>query len=622
MEKITKHQALENIVSNITTQFNIEQIYLNSYEQQDVPHELIILVSNKYVKTLGDLIPRILNAIIDYPQYKVLCYVAFQAMNKIKEGNLFLFTSCQPKKLIYSKEDSDFILIPENFDFSKCKELAITYKNREQQKIDEFKEGYYNLKSKGKYSVASFMLHQAIELTYRYLEQLLIAKERITHSIRSHHQGLKEISSLYKDLFIEDETNDKTLLETLDEVYKATRYENNFQIDVDILESLEVKMEALHANAQEIFDHIIFEFEKIFIENQEIIEETISTENEKNLVKLKDGDGLKEAVEQITSNITEPISIYLFGKRTRSFISTGINTNENNAINDYYFDLLAISNTDLRDHLNNLQTLINERLGINLFILSFTKDQIQKQLDNNSPFFHQVLGTKGALLHDGLNVNDWQLHDDKGVLSKDEFEKAKRNWFQRMHKAMGFLNGGRAIEDTEQIMIKVFLYNQSLEQTCLGLLEYFYKYSPYQYNLNHLYNLCASFWNFPNDIFPNSNKEEKRFFKDLVQVVKEVRYKGLSYPDWDEAYRYEARCERFLEESTKIINEASNKKLEEEASVESFYDSLKPDPMASELITAYNPLKASRVIVVNFKKKLTPTPFSDLFQQNSAFLSS
>src|SRR5690606_31215790 len=149
----------------------------------------------------------------------------------IRGGNLFLFTSCQPQKLIYKKENSEFVPIPDNFDFTKCQELAADLKNREQQKIDEFKEGYYHFKETGKHSLASFMLHQAVELTYRYLELLLVAKERITHSIRCHHLYLKEISSIYAGVFDEDDHGDIVLLQILEEIYRSTRYEDYFEID-------------------------------------------------------------------------------------------------------------------------------------------------------------------------------------------------------------------------------------------------------------------------------------------------------------------------------------------------------------------------------------------------------
>jgi len=49
----------------------------------------------------------------------------------------------------------------------------------------------------------------------------------------------------------------------------------------------------------------------------------------------------------------------------------------------------------------------------------------------------------------------------------------------------------------------------------------------------------------------NFNSEQE--LKEFVDVVKDVRYADLSYFDWDDAYRYEARCERFLDECSKLV---------------------------------------------------------------------
>src|SRR3546814_6493415 len=51
-------------------------------------------------------------------------------------------------------------------------------------------------------------------------------------------------------------------------------------------------------------------------------------------------------------------------------------------------------------------------------------------------------------------------------------------------------------------------------------------YKPYQHNLKHLYSLCASFWAFPNDIFPRSTEEEKLLFDEFAQTVKNTRYRS------------------------------------------------------------------------------------------------
>ena len=552
----TKAENLENIISTITSAYAIEQIYLNSYDRDSLPYELIILVSNKYVKTLCDLVPKIMNSIRAYPEYKVMCYVAFQAKDKIREGNLFLYTSCQPHKLVYSKEDSDFVPVPKNFDFARCMELARDLKNREQHKIDEFKAGYYHFKEKGQYTLASFLLHQAMELTYRYLELLVVAKERITHSIRCHHLFMEEISSLYAPIFDEDNPDDILLLERLDDIYRSTRYKNHFEIDPSVLAQLEVKMELLHQNGEQMFTLMRSSFEQHHRENQPLIDQASYPPATIALGKLNDNAYLKAVVEQLKVGIPYPIAIYCFGHRERTFITEGINVREPHRMCDYYFDLLIISETDIREQLSQVQPSIQAHTGVNLFLLAFTKEQVQKQLDKNSPFFHRVLDGKQTLLHAGMDVSGWRWHASMGVRSKQELDLAKISWYQRGDHARGFLHAGHSIDQTEEVVVKVLLYNQAIEQACLGLLSFFFDYTPYQYHFTHLYNMCCSLWYFPNDLFPRSTEEEKRLFKEFADLVKYVRYQGISYIDWDEAYRYEARCEHFLEACNKLFQDS------------------------------------------------------------------
>lgn len=261
MKKYSGSPELEQIVFEISQKFNIEQIYLNRYDRDIVPNELIILVSNKHLRSLGLLVPQIISAIKNFPNFKVKCYIAFQVRDKIREGNLFLFSSCQPDKLVYQKESSNFTPIANNLNFTKCLENAIELTDRELRKIDEFREGYYHFKTIKRYSLAAFMLHQTLELTYRYLELLLSAKEKLTHSIRFHHLHLREISAIYTGVFKKNDDEDIFLLQVLEDVYRATRYENNFHIDLETLNRLEQKMESLSVNAKEIFDQVISTFE-------------------------------------------------------------------------------------------------------------------------------------------------------------------------------------------------------------------------------------------------------------------------------------------------------------------------------------------------------------------------
>ncbi|MFI2742198.1 hypothetical protein ACG2LH_05625 [Zhouia sp. PK063] len=562
MEIITYHQNLKEVIEALTTKYHIEQIYINTYEGKTTPFELIILVGNKYVRTLDDLVPRILNTIREYPQYKLMCYIAFQAKDKIRAGNLFLFTSCQPKKLIYKKENSDFVPIPKNMKYSTCKALSMAFRDHEQQKVIEFKEGYYYFKEKRKYGLASFMLHQAMELTYRYLELLIIGKERITHSIRIHHLYLKRISIVYTEVFDEEEESDILLLRALDDSYQGARYENDFHIHPDILKQLELKMEILHEKAVLVFEYMTSSFEQQYVTPSSIYQKD-DLSNKTIPMKFDDNNYLKEAIAHVKDSISGPVNIYVFGHRFMSFnINTVIKKHKPASVREDYFNLLVISKKDIRKQIISLQTELNDHSKASFLLLSFTQDQAQKQLDNNNPYFHEVLQEKKALLYKSLEWNNWSFHEKKGIRTKEDTEKMMKQWYTRENNASGFFNGGIGIENSEEATIKVLLYNKAIKQAALGLLEFFVGYTPYRKNLNHLYNLCCSFWYFPNDIFPRFTEEDKRHFNEFIQIPKDVLQKRRSYIDWDETFLYEARCERFLKECSKRVRETFTKELE------------------------------------------------------------
>lgn len=415
---------IKEIIGVLISKNKIDYIYLNIYIRETSPFELIILVSNKRVNDLGDWVPKILKTIKSYPNYVAKFYFNHQAIEKIKEGNLFMFTSCQPKNLVYKKENTDFIPIPENLDFTKCKKLALEQCAREGQKVDEFKQGYYHFKEKGLYEIASFMLHQSIELTYRYLEILIQAKDIKTHSIRIHHLQLKKITSNYTCVFNEEDDNDIILLQALEDIYRSTRYENDFKIDLKVLIQLEEKMELLHINAIEIFDHSIKGFDKKNISNSIQIPQGKVSSTKCDIKKLEKSTPLKEIVKHITSDISDPITIYLVGQRFQSIqIETSLNNYEITGIQNYHFNLLLVSERSIRDLLTTLQLKICECLGVSLLLMSYTKDQVEKQLNNNNPYFHHILNAKESLLYKGMETTNWSFHKNKGISSEETIKK-------------------------------------------------------------------------------------------------------------------------------------------------------------------------------------------------------
>ncbi len=561
---------LNRIILILASKYNIDRIFLNTYYAVDVLfYELVILLSNKEHKSVGELDPQIRMSLKDFPKFHHVSLVAFQVKSKLIDGNLYLHMTCHPDKLIYQNPSSKFELYPEGHSSENTLESVKELFARENHKINEFKEGYYYFKERGSLSHAGFMLHQVFELRYRCMEIMVMGKERATHSIRSHHRYLVRMAPALATIFKEGKPEDETLLRFLEDVYRAARYEDDFEVDLDVLQKLQERMENFMQITDMMFKDSVTNFKDYAFEvdsSNEKFEDSVESEV-KSLQDNSNRDSISieycvnesaadNKVNLIISRLQDAIDIkgiYLVGQRTRSFVIDGINKPSNTAICDYYFDLLIVSENDIRETIGNIQASINKELNVSVLFLSFTRDQIQKQLDKNSPFFHRSLQYVAPLHIAESNLLNWEFHEDNGERTPDEMNEAKTKWYQRENNASGFYNGGKAIDHSEEVEIKVLLYNQAIEQACLGLLEYFYDYTPYQYNLKHLFSLCASLWQFPNDIFPRNTEEEKSLFEEFAQTVKDTRYQGWSMVGWDEAYRYDERCERFLEQCSNLV---------------------------------------------------------------------
>lgn len=134
-------------------------------------------------------------------------------------------------------------------------------------------------------------------------------------------------------------------------------------------------------------------------------------------------------------------------------------------------------------------------------------------------------------------------------------EALSRYW-DREANANGFFNGGHAIDCLEESGVKVLLYNQSIQQICLGFLEYYFGYIPYSYSFKNIYTLCSSFWPFLSDVFPRSSAEEISLFEHLCNVVKDTLYRGQFEIGREEMIRYDSRCKRIVDTCSDLVRES------------------------------------------------------------------
>lgn len=537
----TIHTELVNL---ITSSYQVEQIYIREYPEDNNKVDCVVLLANKYLKTLPEIVPNIVNLTRHCTNYNLLCYIAFQAKQKIQLGNLYLFTSCQQHNLIYTKEGSKFVLMPSDFDFKSFKSIMIKNRDVLFSKINEFRSGYYVFKERGELALTAFMLHQVMEHSYRCVELLLLSKEKISHSICIHDQYISACEIGYHSIFVESNSQDEYLLNLLTDIYRSTRYELDFSINMDILLQLEYKMESLYTQTIQILDRELCEFDKYnFLDKMPVPDEG-SLQQIDNYFE----GSLQRVVQLLKSEINVPMAIYVFGQSNKTVECKTLDSSNCINTNQKHYDILLITENEVNDMITKQQHCMKDEGGISLFILSYTYAEVQQQLNHHCRFFLLLTQDPKYLLYSDIANNSFQIAQKDMAEIQFPSSQSTAIWRSRSYKAWGFLEAAKAIDQTESVNIKILLYYQAMEQACLGMLYLFYGLVPKQYKLKYIYQLCCSFWYFPTDIFPRSTQEEIKCYKDFMKISDVVRYKTCISVDWDEVYRYESRCERFLNE--------------------------------------------------------------------------
>ncbi len=576
MKKITidpqSTADLQQIISMLTARCKIDRIFLNVYTVVKNPsYELVVLLSNSEHKTSGELDPQISALLRDFPRFAHVSFTAYQVKSRLIEGNLFLHCCCSPEKLVYRNPASKFQLYPEKHAMQETLENVAALFERENHKVSEFIEGYRYFLQRGSLAHAGFMMHQAFELRYRCMEVLIMGKERITHSVRSHHRHLLVRSVALGAVFTEGHDRDEQLLNQLDSFYKGSRYEDDLEVDAGLLEELRSRMHSFMQISEDMYRQMVTEYSepmgKLSVNDEE--ERVIENRDEENLEKAVqidtpmqvpavDLDETASAViELLASSVDSLQYIYLFGQRCKRFTEKGINGST--LIDQKHYDLLIVSGSDIRQQVGQLTTDVLTKLGATVHLLAFTKAQVSEELKKNSPFFHQVIRHAPPIFQQVGELADWLFHDRLGVRSDEEVREVLSRYWNREANANGFYNGGHAIDCLEECGVKVLLYNQSIQQICLGLLEYYFGYIPYSYSFKHIYTLCSSLWPFLRDVFPRSSAEETRLFDDLCNVVKDTLYRGKSEIGWEELRRYDSRCKHIVETCSNMVREGLKK---------------------------------------------------------------
>ncbi|WP_308993798.1 HEPN domain-containing protein [Mariniflexile litorale] len=248
------HTKQEQIIIKLKSLLEIKYVYKTRIEKEDFLKPLLIVIlqgnCSSLTHELSSMVAKIFQEETDF-FYRIFSFE--YAQQQLKEENLFFIHGGTWEKLIYQNSNKELdsfykYQISEN----TLKNIQSTF-DKEHNKMTAFLDAALFFIEKNNLSQATFMLHQYIELWFRYVALFTMGKERKSHSIKELQTYIKPFAPALGNLFDTEIEEEQHLLKLLDDAYITTRYENNYHINLEQIHKIVEKANKMEALATALF---------------------------------------------------------------------------------------------------------------------------------------------------------------------------------------------------------------------------------------------------------------------------------------------------------------------------------------------------------------------------------
>ncbi|WP_273276788.1 HEPN domain-containing protein [Maribacter polysiphoniae] len=254
-ENFKKSDDLYKLMDDILNVIAIDRAFLSSLQQEGGTKYYIITL---FVDVNNEPIPNEIVTFVtktgkQYPGFRIRIYTEHQSEIGLERGALYFLLHCCCGTTIYASPNGENL-----FDYSeKAMDTLVKRAKRyfaiEMRKVDAFARTADGLIEEGDYAIATFNMHQAYELSFRFIEQMCIGRCKITHSIISHINYSKPFFPTLRPFSENSDMEESELLLLLEHAYNVARYGNEFEISKRQVLSIRSDLKDFIKEAQAIF---------------------------------------------------------------------------------------------------------------------------------------------------------------------------------------------------------------------------------------------------------------------------------------------------------------------------------------------------------------------------------
>lgn len=246
--------AQSQIISKLVALLDLKYIYQSDTGLSGSNQPLLIVVLSGSCSALTQKLSAMVAKICQ--EETAMLYRIFPldyAEEQLIADNLFFVYHCTWDNCIYQSPQAE----PDRFQEYQIPKntpnnLQTSFK-KESQKLAGFLEGATFFMDKNQLSHAAYMLHQYIELWFRFAALITMGKARKSHRIKELQSYIKDFAPELGNLFPTEIEAEHSLLNLLDAAYITARYENHYHINSEQLQSILEKAKALEAMVTRIY---------------------------------------------------------------------------------------------------------------------------------------------------------------------------------------------------------------------------------------------------------------------------------------------------------------------------------------------------------------------------------
>lgn len=459
---------LTPIIEAILRAIAVDEIYQWTYTNDGKKYQILQInrLSNTAIRCIDPL--SAINKIIkNHPDLYVKIHFTHEIQKKLDQGLGRTYLIYQSENRIYQNPAQEIPLVLPQYTPAEIIEKTRLYIDQEKSKIRSFIDGHFFYLDSNNHAHAAFMLHQAIELSLRTAEKLLLNDERKSHSLRGTIEHLKTFDSKLAKLI--DSEEEKKALEKIDDAYVGYRYNQDYTIDKSLLETAyQIAINALNW----IYDYSNLLFEEIREKLSKKAIQHKETEKFKNNTVIYNTNKCNSNYRDLILNTLElyctPSLVACFGYYSdqHKYNSLLQNNKEDQITHAYY---LFIAYDSLNTDLANLQQQTMDLLPKNVSLTLVTEETAHfiKKLSKGHPFFLSLVKVGDIWFRNAIIEN---IKPDSIAVPQLDLEYARKQWDSRYKNARclylsyeeGWPSGVEAV---------YFTLSQALEQICLGVIS-------------------------------------------------------------------------------------------------------------------------------------------------------